>query len=113
LFKFKLPKQLLLKYACIITATLTAALTIHCFGQQSKDRTPNIIYICADDLGYGELEAYGQLFNLKDDRNETNHLAAKNPEMTKRLDEIVQTEHHRSHLKEWEFINPLFEEAKF
>ena len=61
MFKFKLPKQLLLKYACIIAGILTAPSTIRCLAQQSKKSTPNIIYIYADDLGYGELEAYGQL----------------------------------------------------
>jgi len=34
--------------------------------EQSPKQSPNIIYILADDLGYGELGAYGQeKINLK------------------------------------------------
>ncbi len=29
-------------------------------GQSDKNRRPNVIYIYADDLGYGEVGAYGQ-----------------------------------------------------
>lgn len=48
------------------------------------------------------------LFNLKDDRGETNNLAAKHPELIKRFNEIVKKEHQPSHIKEWEIIDPKF-----
>jgi arylsulfatase len=41
-----------------IKIALFALLVISCFGPKKKQ--PNIIYILADDLGYGELGVYGQ-----------------------------------------------------
>ena len=31
-----------------------------CTSEKKTERTPNIIYFLADDLGYGELGVYGQ-----------------------------------------------------
>lgn len=36
------------------------ASSTHVFSQQSSLSKPNIVYILADDLGYGELGCYGQ-----------------------------------------------------
>src|SRR5690606_15842012 len=49
-----------------------------------------------------------QIYNLKDDEGETTDLAQDHPELIKKFDAIVNKEHQRSHLKEWEFIDPLF-----
>ena len=49
-----------------------------------------------------------QIFNLKTDRNETEDVALKHPELIQKFDAIVKKEHQHSHIKEWEFINPKF-----
>ena len=36
------------------------ALSINCFSQTNNSNKPNIVYILADDMGYGELGCYGQ-----------------------------------------------------
>lgn len=35
-------------------------ISIHAFGQQVSTKRPNIVFILADDLGYGDLSPYGQ-----------------------------------------------------
>ncbi|SHG40717.1 arylsulfatase [Pedobacter caeni] len=45
-----------------------------------------------------------QIFNLKTDRNETQDLAASQPELVKQFDEIVKKEHQDSHVKAWNFL---------
>lgn len=45
----------------ILTALLLLTQLYAQKPEQASQRFPNIIYIYADDLGYGELEAYGQL----------------------------------------------------
>lgn len=44
--------------AGLLTASV-AALAAGCITQQKPDNRPNIIYILADDLGYGDLSCYG------------------------------------------------------
>jgi arylsulfatase A-like enzyme len=52
------------------------------------------------------------IYNLKIDRNEKNNVASAHPELSKRFDEIVKKEHQPSHIKEWEFVSPKFDERK-
>jgi arylsulfatase A-like enzyme len=53
-------------------------------------------------------DAPWQLFNLKNDRNETVDVAADHPEIIEKLKAIQQKEHQHPHIKEWEFIDPKF-----
>lgn len=55
-------------------------------------------------------EAAWQIFNLKTDRNETTNVAGEHPELVKRFDAIQKKEHQQAHIKEWEFIDPKFDE---
>lgn len=53
-----------------------------------------------------------QIYNLKDDINETTNVADKHPDLVKKFDEIQKREHQHSHIKDWEFIDPKFELPK-
>lgn len=50
----------MMKYYSLLFVCLFYGITLHAQAPDRGER-PNIIYIYADDLGYGELEAYGQL----------------------------------------------------
>ena len=50
-----------LKIELLISIVLLVSLFTKCKKEEKiKETKPNIIYILADDLGYGELGAYGQ-----------------------------------------------------
>ena len=53
----RIPGHLLMQ-TILVFASLMCTLTV--FGQAAAKNLPNIIYIYADDLGYGELGSYGQ-----------------------------------------------------
>ena len=53
-----------------------------------------------------------EIYNLKNDVSERNDVAASQPELAKEFDEIVKREHHPSHVREWEFVDPKFEVKK-
>lgn len=48
-----------------------------------------------------------QLFNLKTDRGETTDLAAKHPDIVKKLDRIVKKEHQEPANAAWQFVLPV------
>lgn len=49
-----------LKITSFVFYLLLPLLTLHTVFAQKQPRKPNIIYIYADDMGYGELGCYGQ-----------------------------------------------------
>lgn len=49
-----------------------------------------------------------QVFYLKTDRNETQNVAAENPDIVKQFEAIQKREHQAAHIKDWEFIAPKF-----
>ncbi|MHA4846379.1 arylsulfatase [Flavitalea antarctica] len=53
-----------------------------------------------------------EIYDIKNDRNETKDLSASKPELIKKFDEILKKEHLNSHIREWEFINPKFKAAQ-
>ena len=55
-----------------------------------------------------DVNAPWQLFNLKTDRNETTDVANKHPEIVRQFDSIQKMEHQHPHIREWEFVDPKF-----
>lgn len=51
-----------------------------------------------------------QLFDLQQDPGETKDLAAAHPDITAQMDQIVRREHRPAHIREWEFIDPKFDD---
>ena len=49
-----------------------------------------------------------ELYNLATDIAETNNVADQHPEILEELDKILQQEHRRPHIKEWDFIDRTF-----
>ena len=49
-----------------------------------------------------------ELYNLKNDIQETNNVANKYPEILKKLDSIQKLAHRHPHIREWEFVDPKF-----
>ena len=53
-----------------------------------------------------------EIYDLGIDEKETKDLAAQQPELVKRFDEIVKQEHQHAHIHEWEFVDPKFDVKK-
>jgi arylsulfatase A len=49
------------KLFALALCVLCCLFTFHGMAQESKSTKPNIIYILADDMGYGDLSSYGQI----------------------------------------------------
>ena len=46
--------------ACVIIATILSTLLFRCQPAKVNDPLPNVVFILADDLGYGDLSCFGQ-----------------------------------------------------
>jgi arylsulfatase A len=55
-------------------------------------------------------KAKWELYNLKTDRNETTNVADQNPDILKKMDEIVKREHQPSHLPNWDFLTTVLKQ---
>jgi hypothetical protein len=53
-----------------------------------------------------------ELYDLKNDRNETKDISAAHPDLLKKFDTILASEHQNSHIRDWEFINPKHASVK-
>lgn len=49
-----------------------------------------------------------ELYDLKADEKESVDIAARHPEVIKRVEEIVKKEHRPATIREWEFVDPKF-----
>lgn len=49
-----------MKFYYLLIIILSSLLLLSCHNEREQDSKPNIIYVLADDLGYGELGCYGQ-----------------------------------------------------
>ncbi len=56
----------------------------------------------------GKDVAYWELFDLSKDSAEKTNLAAQHPQLIEKFEAIIKKEHMRSHIKDWEFIDPKF-----
>src|SRR2546421_11786645 len=57
---FSFAPDIIMKRLTAALLAVVAGFTCFGFGQRTDSRKPNIIFIVADDLGYGDLGSYGQ-----------------------------------------------------
>jgi arylsulfatase A-like enzyme len=55
-------------------------------------------------------DAPWQLYNLASDPYETSDVAIQHPDLVRQFDAIQKKEHQHPHIREWEFIDPKFNE---
>lgn len=53
-----------------------------------------------------------EIYNMVSDENETTDVAAQHPELAEKFEAILKKEHHNSHIREWEFVDPKFSAKK-
>jgi arylsulfatase A-like enzyme len=53
-------------------------------------------------------DAPWEVYNLATDPSESLNVATEHPELRARFNEIQQKEHRNAHIREWEFVKPLF-----
>jgi arylsulfatase A-like enzyme len=53
-----------------------------------------------------------ELYNLKNDRNETTDLASQHEDILRQMDKIVKTSHKPSHLPSWNFVEAVLKNSK-
>lgn len=49
-----------------------------------------------------------EIYNLNTDEKESTNVATQYPDLVKQFDAILQKEHQRSHIREWEIVDPKF-----
>ena len=59
-----------------------------------------------------DIDAAWQLFDLSNDLSETKDIAGEHPAVIKKMQAIEKEAHRHSHIREWEFIDPKFNEKK-
>jgi arylsulfatase A len=50
-------------------------------------------------------DARWELYDLPGDPSEKTDVAGAHPELVRELDRIVEREHRRAHIREWEFVD--------
>jgi hypothetical protein len=119
-------RQFLLKNSnekkfCEISFLLLSSIIIVSCDSEKDDpeiftHSPNVIYIYADDFGYGELGSYvnklpsapWEIYNLENDPSESRNIASEHAGLINKPDQIVTKEHISAHLREWEFVGRNF-----
>jgi len=51
---------MMIKYSLLVAATITMVAECNGHGVQDKHGNPNIIYILADDMGYGDASCFNE-----------------------------------------------------